>query len=1061
MTRHTPRLPRIIALIAFVGALVGLVMNGYAFRPPPAPMAGSQDGPSTLTDALGRFRFDGLNNSSHVLRVDAGTLPPGVQAASGPAALTLSPGVTQALAVAPDVTLLATYQDDGATIGGTLFRDQDGDRRQGPGEPGLPGVRVIDPDVYQYFVPFNDDNLYRSFSDVIDSSCLATPTASRTIDSTISMTASSPNTSIYYDHWEDGYDADPLNPAPGSTTVVTQGVRAGAVQTWPDLIPLPRDRNALRYDGRDRITVFGQPASAIRAAWIDQNPDTLLAGAWEMARVSDWGRRYILPIGEDLGRLQDPTAPFLDFDYVSLEIMAAYNGTIVQVDADADGAFELTQTINAGETTFVRGSASQQGVVIRGGAAINATLPVQVQVRAGNCRALYSGRSYTLVPVERWSNDYWSPVSTFFDGRNNCDVRYGSTQPNPSADVDIYIFNPNNTPLTVNFEDASTAGGPPGTLTAPIPPRSTGSFLSLHPGFVRSNTRGVHLTANLPFWAVTAVDSTSLGNDGADFDWSYALIPAGSLSARAVVSWAPGSDPTAPPPNPPVNGSTVYVQAVVDGTILQVDLNGDGTPDQVDTDGNVAVNTPSNYGYDEVNSAAGIPLNRGQMVRISDPNDRDMTGAIISSQGNNFPLAAVFGEDACVATRASPFLDLGYTILPLPVPEFSKNATLLIDADRSNDESPGDTLNYTVTAYNNGNIAIENPVIIDTLPYTYTDLVVGTIQSTHPASLQLVSTTFDDGSNTFTAPESPQIYAFRIQYNGSFQPNTSITVTFQARLDAQIPPEIRSVTNYARLTSDNTPDKFADVTTPINQVDLLIHKTDGLDLVEAGQQITYTITYTNAGPGIAYNVAMTDTLPPTALNVSSPTVPGVITPTIEPGRIIFQIGKLNAGQVGTTTVSLTLGPGTPPNGQVVNVVSITTTSHEPNTGNNTSTDIDRTPSLAVVLSELRAERRPDGVLVRWTTLAELDSYGFRVYRSPTPGRAGAVLVTPNVIPGQGRGRSGGASYSFFDAGAPDGPLYYWLEEIDLSGLSTFHGPATPTLQAIRFTWFLPVVSVSR
>ncbi len=555
------------------------------------------------------------------------------------------------------------------------------------------------------------------------------------------------------------------------------------------------------------------------------------------------------------------------------------------------------------------------------------------------------------------------------------------------------------------------------------------------------------------------MNSTSYGHNGADFDWSYALVPGGSLSARAVVSWAPGSDPNAAPPNPPVNGSTVYVQAVVDGTIITVDLDGDGNNDQFDTDGNVAVNTPSNYGYDEVGSNNNsIVLSRGQMVRIGDPNDRDMTGAIISSQGNNFPVAAVFGEDACVALRTSPFLDLGYTILPLPIPEFTKNAKLLIDADRSSDESPGDTLSYTVMAHNNGTTAIENPVIIDTLPYTYTDLVVSTIQSTHPLSLQLVSTTFDDGSNTFTAPESPQIQAFRIQYAGNLQPNETIIVSFLAQLNAQIPPEIRSVTNYAVLKSDNTPDKTAQVTTPINQVDLLIHKTDGLDVVEAGDQITYTITYTNAGPGIAYNVAMTDTLPPTALNVSSPTKPGVITPTIEPGRIIFQIGKLNATQVASTTVSMTLGPGTPPGGQVINDVAITTTSHEPNTGNNRSRDIDRVPALAVVLSELRAERLPGGVLVRWATLGELDCYGFRVYRSRTPSRANATLATLAVIPGQGRGRSGGAAYRFFDAGAPDGPLYYWLEEIDLNGLSTFYGPATPSLQAIRFTWFLPVVS---
>src|SRR5205823_5573494 len=110
----------------------------------------------------------------------------------------------------------------------------------------------------------------------------------------------------------------------------------------------------------------------------------------------------------------------------------------------------------------------------------------------------------------------------------------------------------------------------------------------------------------------------------------------------------------------------------------------------------------------------------------------------------------------------------------------------------------------------------------------------------------------------------------------------------------QIPRDVLAVINKADLFSSNSPPVSAHVTTPINQVDLLIDKTDGRTIVERRDQLTYTLTYTNAGPGIAHNVIMTDTLPPTAINVSTPTIPGVITPTIEPGRVIFQLGTLQA-----------------------------------------------------------------------------------------------------------------------------------------------------------------------
>jgi uncharacterized repeat protein (TIGR01451 family) len=1068
-------------------------------------------------------------------------------------------------------------------LDGVLFRDHDGDGLQSAGELGVAGARVIDPGVFQYYVPFNDTNLQQSFADQLGAPCL-NRAASTTIASTISLTGSAPNTAIYYDHWEDGYDANPT--VPGATTQVLT-INDGQVQTWQNNIPTPRNPATQLFDGRDRITVVGEPVAAVRAGWLT-TPGTLLAGAWEMSKVSDWGLNYIIPIGEDIGARGTQT--FGDYDYVSVSVMAAYNGTSVEVDPDADGVFNAPQILNAGEALYIRGSATQVGIAVRSGAGVRATQPVQVQVRAGNCRAAYSGRSYTLVPVERWWNDYWSPVSSFFNGQNNCTVRYQPppqpVQPNASADVDIYIFNPSTAPLQVTYEDAS------GTGILTIPPRSTRSYLDLHPNPTarRSNTRGVHLFAAGPFWAVTAVDSTSLGNNGADFDWSYALIPSKDLSSRVVLSWSPGTNPPPAPPAGQVNGSAVFVQAIRDGTVVTVDLDADGVADQFDTDGDGVVEALSAYGYNEITSNQGITLNRGQMVRVADPIDNDMTRSSISAQDVRHPLAVVYGEDACIANFAAPFLDLGYTVLPLPAPVISKNSRLLIDADRSGDISPGDTLEYKIQVYNSGTGPIFDPVLIDTLPYTYTDFIVGSVTSA-PAPTTPPGVTYDNGNGQFTyvpagpvGSADPNVLAIRAPYP-LINPGDGVVVTLRIILARDIPRNVLAVINKAELQSRGSPPITATVVSPINQVDLSIHKTDGRTLVNAGDQLTYTLTYTNAGPGISYNTIMTDTLPLTALNVSTPTVPGVITPTIQPGLIVFQLGTLPPGHVGRTTVTLTLAPNTPLTSLVVNTVVITTRSSETNTTNNTSTDIDHlqpadvqihktdgrdavargqalvytltytnagpgiarnvimtdtlpfealnvstptvpgviTPTIepgrvilrlgtlmpgqvgrttlsltvgpntpasvayvntividsttpdtnpgnnrsedrdrltsttAVVLAEFGVERQPGGVLVRWRTVAELDNYGFRVYRSRTPNRAGAELITPQIIPGQGRGRAGGASYSFLDTGAPDGPLYYWLEDIDLNGTSEFHGPAQPALQGVGTTLFVPVV----
>jgi len=426
----------------------------------------------------------------------------------------------------------------------------------------------------------------------------------------------------------------------------------------------------------------------------------------------------------------------------------------------------------------------------------------------------------------------------------------------------------------------------------------------------------------------------------------------------------------------------------------------------------------------------------------------------------------VYGEDACRATRGRPFLDLGYTVLPLPVAQLVKTARLAADADRSGDISPGDTLEYTILAANTGTGQILSPSLLDTLPYTYSSFLAGSVVST-PAPLA-PGIRYDDGSGAFTyAPAGPpgtldpRVHAIRASY-ADLQPGHSIEIVFRVRLGDPIPPGVRALTNHVGLTSPSIKPLQTGATSQINRADILIHKTDGRTTVQPGDRLTYTLAYTNAGPGIARSVVLTDTLPSTAFNVSTPVVRGVVTPTIDLARrlVVIQLGTLSPGQASRTTISLTLGANTPRGRDVVNTVDIDTVSHDPNMANNHSVDVDKVPSTsAVVLAEFRAERRDAGVLVRWRTVAEQDNYGFRVYRGQAPDRDGAELITPDVIPGQGRGQAGGASYNLVDTQAPKGPLYYWLEDIDLNGVSTFHGPASPGVAGAGATWYLPLVWV--
>jgi hypothetical protein len=111
--------------------------------------------------------------------------------------------------------------------------------------------------------------------------------------------------------------------------------------------------------------------------------------------------------------------------------------------------------------------------------------------------------------------------------------------------------------------------------------------------------------------------------------------------------------------------------------------------------------------------------------------------------------------------------------------------------------------------------------------------------------------------------------------------------------------------------------------------------------------------------------------------------------------------------------------------------------------------------LFVELESLDARRTSEGVVVRWSTLREVDNVGFRVLR----GRLGEgveksslEVATPMVIHAAGT-ETYGADYEYRDrvkSGA--GQVFYFLEDIDRFGEVRRHGPVfvdSPTRHRAR------------
>jgi hypothetical protein len=74
-------------------------------------------------------------------------------------------------------------------------------------------------------------------------------------------------------------------------------------------------------------------------------------------------------------------------------------------------------------------------------------------------------------------------------------------------------------------------------------------------------------------------------------------------------------------------------------------------------------------------------------------------------------------------------------------------------------------------------------------------------------------------------------------------------------------------------------------------------------------------------------------------------------------------------------------------------------------------------------------------------MSEKDNLGFNVYRSLEE-TSGWTVINEALIPGAGT-TSQRHDYSLLDEGVTDGVVYYYLlEDVDLSGRATTHGPVS-------------------
>jgi uncharacterized repeat protein (TIGR01451 family) len=539
-------------------------------------------------------------------------------------------------------------------------------------------AHALPPPILTGYVPLPAQDLYDAFETVNSA-------ANTTINFSLGITNAASGAIIVYDHWEDGYEADLTNPTQATTLVFGDGNLANGdaavfcATCAGDLLPAgaalvmrnnvdvsPRDPSVIRFDGSDKVA--STRAFAITTAAFPTGPGSLFGDAAAAYDTTRYGTSFVVPIGQDT---PTPAGSSPAFEYTGLSIMASADGTVVQVDKDNNGSFETTATINEGQTLLVNGGVLQ-------GARITTSKPAQVVLLTGDVGAAYEMRFMELYPTSLSSNDYVNPVGSF----------------TANQETIIYLWNPNPSPIIVT----PTCTGCAVTI---------GLCANCGISFTVPLGQGVRFTSDgLPFQAIGAMGSRSGAGGGGDgtatYDWGFSLVPTPVLTWQAVVGFAPG-DSAVPITN--ATYSPVWVTTLVD-TTLYVDFDGNPVTGAFDT--------PAGCGLTGKYDLA-IPVTALTSTRITDPSDKDMSGARIFTC-DRAKIAGAWGEDPSTAPAGAPGFDAGWTLFPTTWMVVDKTAALGTDVNGDGLFGPGDTIEYSVKIANAGFSDLTQVVLEDTLP---------------------------------------------------------------------------------------------------------------------------------------------------------------------------------------------------------------------------------------------------------------------------------------------------------------------------------------------------------
>jgi uncharacterized repeat protein (TIGR01451 family) len=204
------------------------------------------------------------------------------------------------------------------------------------------------------------------------------------------------------------------------------------------------------------------------------------------------------------------------------------------------------------------------------------------------------------------------------------------------------------------------------------------------------------------------------------------------------------------------------------------------------------------------------------------------------------------------------------------------------------------------------------------------------------------------------------------------------------------------------------------------------------------------IVITNVGSG--YTSAPAVTLTPTNGGSGAAAAASLCSYTSSTSIVNCSVGTLDKNAVATLTVAGIAPSGA---GYLLNTAAAGYTETDTNTANdNASSKATILAPTLVKMLAIDATQSKSNVSITWQTSFEQDNLGFYIWRENAAGEK--TRVSKNIIIGSafftGKKISQNArrSYRFVDNAPPAGQfVQYYVEDVDIKGVHTMHGPVTP------------------